>query len=161
MSDTNETVEVNETDNTNETAEVSVESLKAELDKWKSHARTWEDRAKSNQTAAEKLQEIEDSKKSELEKLTEERDALEADLAAARFDAMRKSIAAEYGITKEDTELFLTGDNSDVLTAQAEALKARYAATETRVGTHVPGLQDRAQGETTSKDEFVRSLFGI
>ena len=111
-------------------------------------------------SAAEKFQAIEDAKKTELEKLVEQRDALEADLAAARFDAMRQSIAAEYGISKEDTELFLTGDNSEVLKAQAEALKARTTP-DVRVGTHVPGLQDRNNGESDSKDSFARSLFGI
>lgn len=159
MSETNENVEVTETA-TEVPTEVTVESLQAELDKWKGHARTWEDRAKGNQDAADKLKELEDAKKTELEKLVEQRDALEADLAAARFDAMRQSIAAEYGISKEDTELFLTGDNSEVLKAQAEALKARTTP-DVRVGTHVPGLQDRNNGESDSKDSFARSLFGI
>ena len=159
MSETNENVEVTET-TTEVPTEVTVESLQAELDKWKGHARTWEDRAKGNQDAADKLKELEDAKKTELEKLVEQRDALEADLAAARFDAMRQSIAAEYGISKEDTKLFLTGDNSEVLKAQAEALKARTTP-DVRVGTHVPGLQDRNNGESDSKDSFARSLFGI
>lgn len=112
-------------------------------------------------SAAEKLRDIEESKKSELEKLTEKANALEAELKATRFDALRNSIAANYGITAEDRDLFLTGSDEEKLTSQAEALKAHYAATEARVGTHVPGLQDRTQGEATSKDAFARSLFGI
>lgn len=139
----------------------TIESLQAEVDKWRNHARTWEGRAKDNQGAAEKLQEIEDANKSELEKLTEKATTLESELATARFDAMRQSIAAEYGISKGDTELFLTGADSDTLTAQAKALQERTAK-ESRVGVHIPGLQDRQTDDAAgSKDDFARSLFGI
>lgn len=153
---TNEAVENETADNS-----VTIESLQAELEKWKGHARTWESRAKDNQGAADKLQEIEDANKTELERLTEKATSLEAELASARFDALRQSIAAEYGISKEDTQLFLTGTDSDSLTAQAKALQERTKASEVRVGTHVPGLSDRNSGESTSSDDFARSLFGI
>lgn len=159
MSDSVNTAEVVETPEVE-----TVESLKAELDKWKDHARTWETRAKGNAEAATKLQELEDAKKTELEKLVEQRDSLEADLAAARFDAMRQSIAAEHGISKDDADLFLTGNDSETLTRQAEALKARTAppAEEQRVGVQVPGLSDRALGAgASSKDAFARDFFGI
>ena len=150
--------------NIQETAETQPveKTIEEQLEHWKTHARTWESRAKANEEAASKLQEIEDAQKSELQKLQEAKESLEKDLADARFEAMRGSIATEYGISKEDTELFLTGTDSESLKRQAEALKARTATSTPPVGNVVPGLGDRKLGDPAqSKDELARSVFGI
>lgn len=97
----------------------------AEADKWKSLSRKWEDRAKSNADAAEKLAEIEDSKKSEIEKATEK--AAEAQKIAdkASREAARLRIALDRGLTGDRAKTFakrLTGETEEELEADADDL---------------------------------------
>lgn len=99
---------------------------------WKAEARKWEARAKesfaaakANEDAAKRLAEIEESQKSETQKLQERISGLEAELAAAQTDATRSQIQARYGISEEDAALFLTATDSDGLEAQAKALAER------------------------------------
>ena len=54
---------------------------------WKAEARKWEQRAKENKTAAERLAELESANKSEIERATEKATAAEA-AAGRTLDAL-------------------------------------------------------------------------
>lgn len=74
--------------------------------------------------AAERLREIEDQQKSDLEKANEKIAELEAKDAKSQVEALRWRIAAKHGISDEDAEVFLTGSDEDSITKQAERLVA-------------------------------------
>lgn len=69
-----------------------------------------------------RLDEIEKEKLSKEEKAAREAADAKAEAEQARQEAMRWRIAARYGISDEDAELFLTGSDEDTLTRQAERL---------------------------------------
>lgn len=85
----------------------------------------------------------------EAENLSKEEKALKdaADAAAraatAEAEAMRWRIAARFGITDEDAELFLTGADEETLTRQAERFNS--LASKPSKGTHVPGVGNQPQ----------------
>lgn len=85
-----------------ETAEetTSTEATKAETD-WKAEARKWEQRAKENTKAAEKLAEIEEANKTELQKVQERAAAAERRAAEAELQALKTSVAAETNVPIE------------------------------------------------------------
>lgn len=103
-----------------------VEAPAQETD-WKSEARKWESRAKENSTAAQKLAEIEESKKSETQKLQEELAALRDRSAQAERDRERLSVIAKHGIPEEYHDL-VHGADADSLEASAAKVKALIAS---------------------------------
>ena len=92
---------------------------------WKAKAREWEKRAKENKAAADKLAELEESQKSEQQKLAErlaeaERKASEAELRAARSEVAReKGVPAELLVGSTVEELAEHADK--LLTFRGEA----------------------------------------
>lgn len=105
---------------------------KSEAEKWKNFSRTWEARAKENEDAAKRVKEIEDSNKSELEKMQERMEKIirEASEANEKAEAERKArvradIANEFGVSVEDRDLYLTAQDEDTLRKQAEGLTKR------------------------------------
>lgn len=99
------------------------------VDFWKSKARENEKRAKANAEAAKRLEALEESQKTETQRLADAKTAAETDAATARAEALRWRIAAKHGIGDEDADTFLTGTDEETLTKQAERLVA-LAATE-------------------------------
>lgn len=72
------------------------------------------------------------------QKTAEERlAALEQRAVKAERAALIKSIQATHGISDEDAELFLTGDDAGALTKQAQRLAAREDE-RIKAGNHVP-----------------------
>jgi len=87
-----------------------------------------EARTKAERAAAElqaKLDKIEAANMSDLERAQKEAADAKAAAAKAVTDALRFRVAAQHGISEEDAELFLTGDDADTLTKQATRLKER------------------------------------
>lgn len=127
---------------------------------WKAKSREWEKRAKANADAAAKLAELEESQKSETQRLADAKVAAETAATEARADALRWRTAAKHGISDEDAELFLTGTDEATLTKQAERLSARVAD-QKKNGNHVPteGTTQTPPG-TDPVREFARNLFG-
>ena len=121
-----ETNDAPETDTSTTTKPTDETSEKPEID-WKSHARDWEKKAKANADAATKLEALEESQKSETQKLADAKIAAETDATNARAEALRWRIAAKNGISDEDAELFLSGTDEATLTKQAERLSERVA----------------------------------
>ena len=111
--------------------EAKAKELEAERDTWKKHARTWEDRAKENESAAKKLKEAEDAGKTDVQRLQEQlaemRDAAqqrEADLAAKERKALIATVAAEEGVAKDDIEFLPDSDDEEVVRKFAKRLAA-------------------------------------
>lgn len=129
----------------------STDAPPAETD-WKTEARKWEQRAKENLTAAKanedaakRLAEYEESQKSEAQKLQEERDKANADLASERAARLRAEVAASKGIPAN----LLSGSTQEELEASADALIAFKG--DVAKGPVIPG-QGLAPESTTAQD---------
>ncbi|MFI5505196.1 Uncharacterised protein [Corynebacterium kutscheri] len=96
---------------------------------WKAHAKLWEKRAKDNQRAAEKLKELEDANKTELEKAYERIEELEAEKTKVATTLCRNTVAKEYNLTDEEAEMFLTG-SEETMRMQAKVLAKRHRVGE-------------------------------
>lgn len=118
-----------------------------------------EDSAKALQT---QLDEIKKSQMSDLEKAQTTAQEFQKAAEKATADALRWRIAAKHGISDEDAETFLTGNDEATLTRQAE----RLSALNTSPATPKP---DRTQGGTGAPaalnsdglEEALRSKLGI
>ena len=100
----------------------TVEAPAQEID-WKAQARKWEERAKANAGAASQLAEIEESKKSETQKLQEQLTTLQERAATAERDRERLAVIAKHGIP-EDYHDLVHGTDAESLSASAEKVKA-------------------------------------
>lgn len=151
-----ETVTTTEGEHTEET------TGKPEVD-WKARSREWEKRAKANADAAKRLAEIEESQKSEQQKLTDAKTAAEEEAAKAKAEALRWRIAAKHKISDDDAELFLTGTDEETLERQAKALAERTqpAQQKSKTGNYVPaeGTQPNPPGPDPLRD-LARQVFG-
>ena len=127
---------------------------------WKNKAREQEKRAKANADAQSKLDELEKANQTELEKATNRATAAEQERDTAKAEMLRYRIAAKYGVSDEDTELFLTGTDEDTLTKQAERLSDRESERK-KQGNHVP-REGATSTAASNEDEraAVRTLFG-
>lgn len=99
--------------------------LAAEVEKWKALARKHEARAKQSHAAEQKLQELEDAKKSELEKATARADRAERARDEALARVMRAEVAARKGLTAEQAKR-LQGNTEEELEADADELLAAF-----------------------------------
>lgn len=106
--------------------EVPAETPAQETD-WKAEARKWEARAKENNSAAQKLAEIEESKKSETQKLQEQLTALQERAASAERDRERLAVIAKHGIP-EDYHDLVHGTDAESLAASAAKVQALITA---------------------------------
>lgn len=101
---------------------------------WKAEARKWESRAKENSEAAKRLAEIEDANKTEAQKNAERLSAAEKRAAEAEARVLRRDVALEHKLSKEDAALLdnLTDENA------MKALAVRLAGESGRRKNHVP-----------------------
>lgn len=118
-------------------------------------------RAEERRKASEKYKDYEDLKTKASEKQTlEERIAeMEQQTERAVATALRSDIAAEFGISKEDRDLFLLASDEDTLRAQAKRLADRDVERKQNAKA-VPkegAVTDPVNGDDK---EFVRQLFG-
>ena len=122
----------------------SVADLTRERDEWKTHARTWEDRAKANKDMADKLADAEKA-------LTDAAEKLEAaEKQAATADVLK--LVVKHGLAEDDVAILVAVTDEE----QRSALAERLAAASSRVprpdnlqgnGSEAPPL--------TPRDEFV------
>lgn len=101
------------------TGEPAADDVKA----WKERARLWEQRAKENSSAADKLRELEDKDKSEIQRATEKATAAEAKAAEAERRALRAEVALEKGLTGVLARR-LQGDTREDIERDADELLA-------------------------------------
>ena len=117
-------------------------------------------RQEERRKASEKYKDYDDLKVKAGEKQTlEERIAeMEQQTERAVATALRSDIAAEFGISKEDRDLFLLASDEDTLRAQAKRLADRDA--ERKKSLHVPKEGNVTDPVNGDDKEFVRQLFG-
>ena len=137
-----------------------VEPEPKEID-WKAEARKHEQRAKDNlakakenESAAQRLAEIEDANKTELEKVAARAEAAEKRAAELETRSVRAEVAAAKGVPAN----LLSGSTQAELEASADALIA-FRGEQSSNPLHVPkeGTSPKAQPSTES--EFVGQLF--
>ena len=85
---------------------------------WKSEARKWETRAKENTSAAQRLAELEEEKKSDEQKVAERIAAAESRAAVLEAKALRAEVAEAKGVPSEG----IHGTTKEELEASAEWL---------------------------------------
>ena len=121
---------------------------------WKARSRENEKRAKSNAAAAERLQEIEDAGKSELEKLQAQLSETASRADAAELANLRLEVAAETGLSPTLAKR-LVGSDRDELLADAKALlaEAKPAAADLKQGS-------RGQSNETDPEVWLRRAAG-
>ena len=153
--------EGNGENNTSETP--SIEELSAKVEELTKHSRKWEERAKANKEKADRLDEIEQASLSaeqkaqrNIESLTAKAEEAEARAEAAEAALLRMTIAADYGLTKEDADLFLTGSDEETIKAQAKRFSERAGDSN---GPRRPKPNDKqgkrtGDGPRSSKDVF-------
>jgi hypothetical protein len=105
--------------------------------KLRDEAAKYRTEAKANAEAAKRLAEIEETQKTEAERVADRLRALEAERDAATRDALRFKVASKFGIADDDVDLFLTGTDEETLTKQAERL-AQRTSEKKKQGNHVP-----------------------
>lgn len=132
-------------------------SEKPETD-WKAEARKWETRAKENSTAAAKLAEIEEAKKSNEQRLEERATAAEKLAADRALDAARATIALDKGLTASQAKR-LVGTTEEELSADADELLADLG-TKTSTSPRADHSQGPKStvGEQTPQSSFAAAL---
>lgn len=113
-------VETPEPVETSEPVEETPTDYAAEAEKWKALARKNEQRAKENADKAKRLDDLEESQKTELQKLQDQLAAAQSAAATAEAARLRASIAAKHGVP----EALLTGSTEEALEEAATALLA-------------------------------------
>lgn len=78
---------------------------------WKAEARKWEDRAKENKAAAEKLAQIEEANKTEAERQADRLANLEKSNRELAAEKARYEAAITHGLSREDLALLGPGDD--------------------------------------------------
>ena len=87
------------------------------------HSRKWEQRAKENKAAADRLAEIEEANKTEAQKAAERLAAAEKEAAEAKATVLRRDIALEFKLSKDDAALLDKITDEDAMRSLAERLK--------------------------------------
>lgn len=100
---------------------------KVDATDWKAKAREWEKRAKENKTAAERLSALEESQKTEQQKLSERAEAAERERDQTRTELLRLRVISESGLPT-DLHEFVVGADEDEMRAKATKLKAQFSA---------------------------------
>lgn len=129
---------------------------------WKAEARKWESRAKenlaaakANETAAQRLAEIEESQKTEAQKVQEALEQAQRELAETRLQAARAEVAASKGVPVD----LLSGGTREELEAAADALIAFRG--EPAKGPVIPGQGKQPAATPDSKAEAFGRALGL
>ena len=119
---------------------------------WKAEARKWEERAKANKSAAEKLAEIEEASKTADQKAADRLQLAEKRAADLELKADRAEVAALKAVPMD----LISGSTREEMEASADKLIAFRGATQQ---TPKPDLSQGAKGTTTqgtTGDQFAR-----
>src|SRR5699024_1423663 len=143
-----------ETDNTVQPEGTTNDDQQAQSDSaqgtdWQAEARKWEKRAKENKSAADKLAEIEESKKTEIQKATERAENAEQRITQLEHDRKRLGVIAKHSIP-EDYQDLIKGDTDEELVASAEKVKSLIESANTRQAEQAPYVIPQEGGSPTS-----------
>jgi alanyl-tRNA synthetase len=126
------------------------------------YARMWEERAKTNKSAADELEKLKESEKSELEKAQDEarkaQAALDALKKSAETDKLKAKVASETGVPAE----FIVGDDEEDMREYAKKLAEHFKpATAPKVGGAGKVPRERGAADINdAKRELAREMFG-
>lgn len=110
---------------------------------------------------AEQFDQLEESKKSEIEKFAEKVTKAEAEVAqipARVAEALRGHLVALHEIPADDAELFLTANDPELLLKQVQRLVGRESERK-KQGNVVPREGNTSKNVGGDEREAVRSLF--
>lgn len=146
----------NEGTSTEESAESQQTLPQSEVDKIVAKVR-----AEERRKATEKFKDYDDLKVKAGEKQTLEERIAEAEKRAENAESrtLRSDVAIEFGISKEDRDLFLTATDEDTLRAQAKRLADRDAERK-KNPPRVPKEGTVTNPNDNGEREFARQLFG-
>lgn len=156
MSETT-TTEGTETVTTDQDATETVVDWKAEAEKWKALSRKNETEAKALRPAAQKLAELEESQKSELEKAQARAEAAEKKATETELSALRASVALEKGLTASQAKRLVGASREDLESDADELLADLKNTARTAPSADGQGKQGDVVGQTkqiTSRDQL-------
>lgn len=148
-------------DDATDTGTEAVQDLGAEVEKWKALSRKHEEQAKANVEAAQRLAQLEDANKSELERQAEALTRTQQERDAALTEAARLRAAVKHGLSDDDLDLLGTG-TPDEIEARASKLAARLAASGSprRPGPD-PTQGTAADPNTSTAAQFAAAIQGL
>lgn len=141
---------------TTETVETEAHVEAQETD-WKAEARKWESRAKANKDASDRLAEIEESQKTEQERLVGRAEAAERELEQSRFEALRFSVIARHEVPEKYQHL-IRGSSEEELSEAANAVAELVAATSKPQNTGKVVVDDLETGVALNGGELEDAL---
>lgn len=120
--------------------------------------------AEKVKAAEEKAQAAEDAKKTDIQKALDRINELEAKTQVAELGAMRLSVAADYKLSREDAETFLTATDREGIQAQAKRLSEIHSEREVREGNKgdpAQGVRQKSNGDAWADGKAVAErMFG-
>lgn len=144
MSDTPTPADIAPKAPADEPAQADEVAAEAEETDWKAEARKWEQRAKENKAAADELASIREASKTEAEKAAERLANAEREAAEAKAAIMRRDIALEHKLSKDDAALLDAVTDEDAM----RSLAGRLAALQVEDKSPRPPRPDPNQGRT-------------
>jgi hypothetical protein len=137
------------------TQQPPAEPAKPEID-WKAEARKWEQRAKEWKPAADRLKQVEDSQKTDLQRMQDQLASVSRERDDARVDATRVRLGLRYKLDEPDLEFL--GAGSD------EEMETRAKRLAERVGSARPPSFDggarKASDAPADMNSYLRRLAG-
>lgn len=142
---------------TNDISQMSPEDMAKELAKVRKEAAGYRTKLNEVKPLAEKYQQAEDAKKSELDKAMERIKALEAEKAQSALEACRARVSASTGVPVE----LLPSGTEEEITAAAEALKkwAEEKMGATSAAPYVPSVGKASGGD--DRNSQARKILGL
>lgn len=140
----------------------TLEDLLAQVEDLKKNSRKWEDRAKTNKDAADRLAALEREKMTDAEKAEADRSDLEQRAASAekeRDEAVaalaRYKVATEFGLDPEDAEALASVSDEDALRRLAERLAGRQTGPKP---TPAQGRGSKKTAPSTPAEAFAEAM---
>ena len=122
------------------------------------------DEIKALRGRSEKLAEIEDANKTEIQRATEAATAAEQRAAEAEARALRREVALEVGLSKDDAAYLDALTDEDAMRSLAQRLAVAAAQKEPEVPVRPGFHMDQTGRESTAQpngDEIARAFLGI
>lgn len=126
---------------------------------WKAKAREWEKRAKDNKSAADELAQLREQQKTAEQKAADREKAAIERAAIAEAKAVRREVALDFGLSKDDASLLDDLTDEDAMKRLAKRLADRDTK-DKRKTNRVPGEGTQTPPPSDDRREFIRRLTG-
>ncbi len=131
---------------------------------WQAEARKWEKRAKANNDAAKRLNELERANESAQQRLERERDEARSAAETSTSELARLRAAMRYGLAEDDLDLLGTG-TAEEIDERAKRLADRLGATAKKPASRRPaehlrgGTEPEREPEETDLGKLAARMF--